>query len=255
MIRFLAQLVIAAAACTVISGCLGNVIGSHNDAQIRTFNAYVATNSTDGTPMTFTAAGLQIGATRPYAEFTTLTLTLIPTGTFNPSATAPAIVGSLTLPAPGDLQDGSHYDLIGGGKAGDVGVTAPRLFLIPIFDARERLLASGQVAIRLIHLSPGLASVSLFHNAGSGANAFASETNDVPYGFSAPENAYAVVSLSDVGTLSIRAQSDLNHNLLISGGNLSSATFTARSANTIYLIGAPGSNTRPLTAWVVQDSP
>lgn len=258
--RSFVLLAAASSLAILLSGCGGNSL-STSTSQVRTLNVYVPTsgtaaiNAATSTGITLTGINTSLG----YGQFSGGgTYALINSGptTINVSGTGVASTLSTTYTfAPNNVE----YTLAVAGQAGQTGALAPQLIVIPNFTAGQLTIPSGSAAIRVVNLSLNADPIGLYNTlAGTPANPVAVNFQSVPYGYStvSASNAYVAVPTAQLNSFALVDTATPATALSVSSSsNLTTFTFTAGQAYTLYVYGQQGNANQPFTATWAEDYP
>lgn len=245
----------------VLSGC-GNDNGTTNGnnattSQVRSFNAYIPSAGNSGT-LNISSGGTSLtGATGLGYGQTTTGYTTVNSGAFQPTATGTGVSNTLQASA-GTLLTGnnSSYTLVTAGQEGQAGTFSPQLYVLPNYNSSvQQPIGTGQAAIRVVNLSPGLATTSLYTtDANEQSTLVNSGLGNVNYGYSSALNSYVNVPLTSLNNLSFQSAANPGQNLTLNGNSLNTQQFQSGRAYTIYIYGQSGNATQPLNTFISQDA-
>lgn len=246
-----------------LAGCAGS--GSNGNttsaakSQVRFFNAMNGANGgSTNVGMTIGNSMITNGSNGVYGKFTPASgYSNVNSGTFTATATGGGMNSTLQGPAGQTLVTGQRYTVVTAGTVGQVGTNAPQIFLLPDFNPAAQTIPAGDVAIRVVNLSPDLGNVGLYTTTfGTGvATPVSSTTSNISYGVMSTSSTYTMVPLSSLNTLTLRTTAEPTTNILLTNSNLSTFTLQPGGAYTIFVYGQQTIPTQGVSATIVKDFP
>lgn len=248
----------AAAAITalvlLIVGC-GNGNTVNGTSHVRVFNAFIAPAGADSSvAVTLNGNSLTGGTNAPFGQIANGgVFTDVPSGKFAASGQPAGSSGKLEFQHTVTLIAADFYTIVAAGEAGQTGIFVPRLITLPHTSTSLAPIPAGDVAVRVVNLSLNPNAVSLFTSTSGTPAPLDPGVSNIPYGYNGQTNAYVFLPAAKPANLALVDAGSQNVLTLSGTSNLTTNTFTAGQAYTLFVYGQPGNSDQPLSATWVAD--
>ena len=238
----------------LLIGC-GNGNTVTGTSMVRVFNAYIPAAGSDATvTVTSNSTSLTGAANAPFGQLANGgTYVSRPSGKFIASAQPAGASAAFQFQHEPTLIAGDFYTVVAAGQAGQTGTLVPRLITIPHNSTSISPIPSGDVAVRVVNLSLNPNAVSLYTSTSGTLVPLDPIVTNIPYGYNSQTNTYVFLPAAKPANLALVDNATQNVLTLSDPAAITTNTFTAGQAYTLFVYGQPGNSAQPLGATWVAD--